>query len=66
MLAARKVREKLGLRPENVVVGTGISLKTISNFELGKTKPTSETLEKLADYYGVSVDEILGREVPCR
>lgn len=34
---------------------------TISNYETGYSSPDSETLTKLADFFGVSVDYLLGR-----
>ncbi len=34
---------------------------TVSHYEKGERKPTPETLVKLADYFGVSVDYLLGR-----
>ena len=39
---------------------TGISNGTISRW--GSSSPTVEKLEKVADYFGVSVDSLLGRE----
>lgn len=39
---------------------TGISNGTISRW--GISSPTVENLEKVADYFGVSVDSLLGRE----
>lgn len=40
---------------------TGISNGTISRW--GSSSPTVEKLEKVADYFGVSVDSLLGREI---
>ncbi|MGQ7886817.1 helix-turn-helix domain-containing protein [Paenibacillus sp. WC2504] len=34
---------------------------TISGYENGTRKPDSETMEKIADYFEVSVDFLLGR-----
>ncbi len=36
----------------------GVSNKTVSKWENGVTKPTVNTLYKLADYFGISVDEL--------
>ena len=33
-----------------------------SNYEIGKTEPKIETLCKLADYFNVSLDYLVGRE----
>lgn len=39
-----------------------ISFNTYQNYEAGKRKPTAEMLIKLADFYGVTTDYLLGRE----
>lgn len=39
-----------------------INFSTYQNYETGKRLPTAEILMKLADFYGVSVDTLLGRE----
>ncbi len=41
---------------------TGINFSTYQNYETGKRTPTADILIKLADFYGVSVDYLLGRE----
>lgn len=38
-----------------------ISFSTYQNYETGKRIPTAEILIKLADFYGVSTDYLLGR-----
>ena len=40
----------------------GISFNTYQNYETGKRVPTADMLITLADFYGVSVDYLLGRE----
>ena len=42
----------------------GISFNTYQNYESGKRVPTTEILCKLADFYGVTLDYIMGREPP--
>lgn len=39
----------------------GATCSNISGWELSKYTPSPETLTKLADYFGVSVDYLLGR-----
>ena len=41
----------------------GITVSAYGNYELGQRQPTPETLQKLADYFGVSVDYLLGRDI---
>lgn len=57
----RAMREDLDLRQIDVSYATGIDQKTLSNYETGKTKPDSEALIRLADYFGVSIDYLVGR-----
>ena len=40
---------------------TGIEQALLSKFETGERVPPTETLIVLADFYGVSIDYILGR-----
>lgn len=41
----------------------GVAESTISQYETGKRQPDYETLLKLSEYFGVSVDYLLGREI---
>ncbi len=42
---------------------TGISNSNLSRWESGKVLPNIEFCVKLADYYGISIDELIGREI---
>lgn len=39
-----------------------IATSTLGMYEINKRKPNMEMLEKLADFFGVSIDYLLGRE----
>jgi len=39
----------------------GLSERGIQNYERGTNKPTSDILVKLADFFGVTVDYLVGR-----
>lgn len=39
----------------------GVTNATISKYEKGERKPTPEMLANLADYFGVTIDYLLGR-----
>lgn len=41
-----------------------ISSSTLSMYETGNREPNNEILSKLADFFGVSADYLLGRELP--
>ena len=57
----RDLREDLDLRQIDVAKATGIDQKTLSNYETGKTNPDSYALIKLADFFRVSIDYLVGR-----
>lgn len=56
----RDLREDRDLRQIDVANATGIDQKTLSNYETGKTNPDSYSIIKLADFFGVSADYLLG------
>lgn len=56
----RDLREDRDLRQIDVANATGLDQKTLSNYETGKTNPDSVALVKLADFFEVSVDYLLG------
>ena len=41
---------------------SGISYNTYQNYETGKRLPTGDFLIKIADFYGVTTDYLLGHE----
>ncbi len=57
----RNLREDMDLRQIDVARATGIDQKTLSNYETGKTNPDSYALIQLADFFGVSIDYLVGR-----
>lgn len=57
----RELRKERNLRQEQVAVALDIGISTYCRYEQGKREPTATFLDKLADYYGVSVDYLLGR-----
>lgn len=56
----RDLREDMDLRQIDVANATGIDQKTLSNYETGKTNPDSYAIIKLADFFEVSADYLLG------
>ncbi len=57
----RNLREDRDLRQIDVAKATGIDQKTLSNYETGKTNPDSYALIKLADFFDVTIDYLVGR-----
>lgn len=58
----RDLREDMDLRQIDVANATGIDQKTLSNYETGKTNPDSYAVIKLADFFNVSADYLIGRK----
>jgi len=59
----KKLRKQKKLSQEKLARLVDISYNTISKIEAGKAKnPTFETLSKLADVFGVSIDKLAGRD----
>lgn len=57
----RELRKQHGLTTTALANIVGCSNPTITHYEKGDRKPDPEMLKKLADYFGVSVDYLLGR-----
>ena len=57
----KDLREDMDLRQSDVAKATFIDQKTLSNYETGKTNPDSYTLIRLADFFNVSIDYLVGR-----
>ncbi|WP_018247666.1 helix-turn-helix domain-containing protein [Orenia marismortui] len=54
-------RKKKGLTQRGLAVELNIPVSEIAFYELGDKKPNLDTLNKLADLFGVSTDYLLGR-----
>ncbi len=57
----KKLRKQAGLTQISLQMKTGIEQALLSKFENGERIPPTETLIVLADFYGVSMDYIVGR-----
>lgn len=57
----RKLREEEKLTQEYIAKRLGVVQQTYSNYEKGHTAIPLEYLSKLADYYEVSIDYMMGR-----
>ena len=57
----RDLREDRDLKQKEVAEYLKIHQTTYSDYELGKLNVPVAVLHKLADYYGVSVDHLIGR-----
>lgn len=58
----KEIRKNEKLTQSDIAKKLNIPLMTYNNYENEKTEPTIDTLCKLADYYGVTLDYLVGRE----
>lgn len=51
--------DRTGKKASDVAKATGIPSSTFSDWKKGKSSPKAEKLQKIADYFGVSVDYLM-------
>lgn len=56
----KKLRESKKKTLTQMSQEIGIGRGTINNYEVGRTEPNIANLEKLSNYFGVSIDKLLG------
>lgn len=56
-------RKKRNKTLKEVEKDTGISNSNLSRWESGKVLPNIDFCVKLANYYGITLDELIGREL---
>lgn len=54
-----ELRAQKGCKDSDVAKATGITKSTFSDWKSGRSKPKGEKLEKIADYFGVSVEYLM-------
>ena len=57
----KQLRIDRSLRQKDVADALGITLNAICNYELGIREPSLSMLVKIADFFEVSTDYLLGR-----
>ena len=62
----QKLLDMNGVKSADVARATGISNMTFSDWKKGKSTPKMDKIEKIAKYFGVTTDYIIGKksEVP--
>ena len=60
----KEARVKAGITQHEIAEALNINRTTYNKYENGASKPTPETLSRIADYFHVSVDYLLGRDTP--
>lgn len=60
-LRLKLLREKAGYSQYSFADAFGVSQSAVGNWEAGKREPNYETTERLADFFDVTIDYLLGR-----
>ena len=58
----KELRIEKGISQMDLAKATGISQSAIAKWELGKTEPTASALIKLSEFFGETVQYLLGLE----
>ena len=58
----KDLRTRKKLHQKDVAQSLGIDRTTYTKYETGKSEPDFETTQKLADFFGTSIDALLGRD----
>ena len=62
MFILKELRLEHGLKRSELAREIGINPNTLANYEKGARQASYETLISIADYFNVTLDELLGRE----
>ena len=57
-----ELRKERGLSQAQVAETIGTALRAYQNYEYGEREPRLSTLIRIADFYGVTLDDLAGRE----
>ncbi len=64
--ALKYQRETNGYSQTDLAKATGLKQQMISWWEAGKGLPNIDFCVQLADFYGITLDELVGRDEYCR
>ena len=62
MTKLRELRKEKNLTIAEIAEKLNLPFETYRSYEIGRRQADYETLIRIAEFYGVSVDELLGRE----
>jgi len=60
----KRMRMRHGISQQQLGDLIGVTKVSVCGYETGTRTPNVETLESIADAFGISIDYLLGREVP--
>ena len=61
-----RLRTQMNMSQGDLADALDVSRQSVSKWENGNAVPDLEKLMKLAELFGITLDELVGREVPCR
>ena len=61
----KRLRQDKGINQEQLAGQLHVTRQAVSNWETGKTQPDIETLTKIAEYFGVSVEYLIYGKEPA-
>ncbi len=60
-----KLRDSNGLKDADIVRETGITKSTFSDWKSGRSNPKQDKLQKIADFFGVTIDYLTTGKEPA-
>ena len=61
MIKLKELREQKGIMQKDLAKHFGVAKSTYSYWESGKTEPDTKIISAIAEYFGVSIDFLLGK-----
>ena len=61
----KKLRALKKLSQKDFAQALKVSQQTVASWESGRTEPSHNALNEIADYFNVSADYLLGRDAPA-
>lgn len=58
--ALKQLRQRMGLRQKDLARMAGVDRSTLANWERGAKQPSLDTVVRLSEVLGISLDELVG------
>lgn len=59
----KELRKQKNITQDRLATAIGVSRSSVAMWETNNTQPDFDLIKKLADYFGVSIDYLLGYEI---
>lgn len=59
----KSLRDRFKMSQAMLASQVGIAFNTISDYENGKVSPSMKNAWKIADFFNVTIDEVVGRRI---